>query len=116
MPCRWKKSKELKIGEIFLRNMTLTSADLSVTHPLGIIQDVWVHVDGLTFPADIVVIDMKGDSGGSVILGRPFLTTGKAKLDVEIGELVLKFKEKVVINAYEWTPYLEDLETCYQLE
>ncbi|KAI5392578.1 hypothetical protein KIW84_077105 [Lathyrus oleraceus] len=67
-------------------NRTLTLADSSVTRPLGIVQDVLVHVDGLTFPAEFVVIDMKNDSEGSMILGRPFLATGK------------------------------DLETCYQLK
>lgn len=36
---------------------------------------------------------------------------------METGELVLKFnKEKMVFNAYEWTPYMEDLGTFYQLE
>ncbi|XP_050916381.1 uncharacterized protein LOC127131507 [Lathyrus oleraceus] len=97
-----RKLKELKIGDIILRNMTLILFNSSVTHPLGIIQDVLVNVDGLTFPADFVVTNMKNDSEGSVILGRLFLATGKAKIDVEIVELILKFnKEKVVFNAYE---------------
>ena len=39
--------------------MTLTLADSSVTRPLGIVQDMLVHVDGLNFPIEIVVIDMK---------------------------------------------------------
>ena len=96
-----KKFKELKIGEIILSNMTLTLADSSITHPLGIVQDVLVHVDGLTFPADFVVINMKNESEGSVYLRHPFLEIGKAKIDVETCELVLKFiKENVVFNAY----------------
>lgn len=45
------------------------------------------------------------------------METGKAKIDVEIGELILKFnKEKMVFNAYQWIPYIEDLGTFYQLE
>ncbi|XP_050902840.1 uncharacterized protein LOC127115305 [Lathyrus oleraceus] len=112
-----KKLKELKIGEIIPSNMTLTLVYLFVTHPIGIVQDMLVQVDGLTFPAYFMVIDMKEYSGGSVILGRPFLATGKEKIDVEIGELILKFnKEKLVFNAYEWTPYMDDLDTFYQLE
>ncbi|XP_050878252.1 uncharacterized protein LOC127082072 [Lathyrus oleraceus] len=111
------KFKEMKLGEIIPSNMTLTLANSSVTHPLDIVQDALIHVDGLVFPADFVVIDMKRDSGGSVILGHPFLATGKALIDVETGELVLKFnKEMMVFNVYEWTPYVDDLETCYQLE
>lgn len=71
-----------------------------------------VHVDGLVFLAYFVVVDMKGDTGGSVILVRPFLATGKTLINVENGELSLKFnKEKVVFNVYEWTPYVDDMET-----
>lgn len=56
------KVKELNLGEIIPSNMTLTLADLSVTHLLRILQDVLVHVDGLVFSVDFVVIDMKGNS------------------------------------------------------
>lgn len=75
-----------------------------MTYLLGIVQDVLVHVDGFTFPVDFVVIDMKNESEGSVILGRLFLASGKAKIDVETGEIILKFnKVKVVFNAYQST-------------
>lgn len=111
------KFNELKIGEIILNDMTLTLVDSYVTHSLGIVQEMLVHVDGLIFPIDFMVIDKKGDSGGSIILGRPFLAIGKALIDGETGELILKFnKEKVVFNVYEWTQYMEDLETCYKLK
>ncbi|XP_050915607.1 uncharacterized protein LOC127130683 [Lathyrus oleraceus] len=98
------KFKELNIGKIISSNMTLTLADSSVTHLLGIVQDVLVHVDGLTFPAHFVVIDMKNDLEGPVIHWRPFLETEKEKIDVEAGELILKFNKGNVglthMNAY----------------
>lgn len=59
MPLR--KFKELEIREIIPRNMTLTLADSSMTRLLGILQDMLVHIDGLTLPAGFVVIDMKND-------------------------------------------------------
>lgn len=60
---------------------------------------------------------MKGDIGGPVILGRPFMATRKVLIDVETIELSLKLnKEKVVFNGYEWTSYVDDMETCYQIE
>ncbi|XP_050889044.1 uncharacterized protein LOC127094228 [Lathyrus oleraceus] len=112
-----RKFKEYEICDIVPSNMTLTLADSSVTRPFGVVQDVLVHVDKLTFPADFLVIDMKNDSEGSVILGHPFLATEKAKIDMDTNELILKFnKEKVVFHAYQWTPFMEDLETCYQLK
>lgn len=61
-----------------------------------------VHVNGLVFLADFVVLDTKGYSGGSIILGRLFLATRKENLDIETGELILKFnKEKVVVKVYD---------------
>lgn len=41
--------------------MTLTLVNSSVTHLLGIVQDVLVYVDGLVFPAYFMVIDMNED-------------------------------------------------------
>lgn len=109
-----KKVKELKMGEITPSNMTLTLADSYVTQPPGILQDMLVHVDGLVFLAKNLVLDTKGYSRGYVILRRPFLAIGKAKIDVETGELVLKFnKEKVVFKVYDWTLYMVDLDTFY---
>ena len=97
--------------------MTITLVDSFVTRLLCIVQDVLVHVDGLTFPVDFVVVDMKNDSERSVILGHPFLAIEKVKIDVDTCELILKFnKEKVVFHAYQWKQYVEDLKTFYQLE
>lgn len=113
----FKKFKELEIGEIVPSNTTLTLVDSSVTRLLGIVQYVIVHLDGLIFPTDFLVIDMKNDSEGLVILVRPFLATGKAKIDVETCEFILKFnKDKVVFNACQWTPYMEYVEIWYQLK
>lgn len=47
--------------------MTLTIANSYVTQLVGILRDLLVHVDKLMFPAYFVVLDTKGDSGGSVI-------------------------------------------------
>lgn len=71
-----------------------------------------VHVDGLVFPVDFMVVDMKGDIDDSIILEHPFLATGKMLIDLETCELSLKFKnKKVVFNAYKWIPYANDMET-----
>lgn len=103
------KAREFNLGKIILSNMTITMSDLFVTYPHGILQDVLVHAEGLVFPIDFIVVNMKGDTGGSVFLRCPFLETEKVLIDVEIGELRLKFnKEKVVSNVYEWTPYVDD--------
>lgn len=109
--------KELKVGEIKPNNMTLTLVDSSVTQPIGILQDMLVYVDDLVFLVDFVVLETKGDSGGFVILERPFLTTGKVNIDVETSELILKFnKRNVIFKVYDWTSYVDNLDTCYHLK
>ncbi|XP_050919368.1 uncharacterized protein LOC127136901 [Lathyrus oleraceus] len=112
-----KTIKDFKMGEVTPSNMTLTLADSYITQPDGILSDILVHVDVLVFPANFVVLDTKVGSGGFVILGRPFLEIGKAKIDVETGELILKSNEKkVVFKVYDWTLCVENLDTCYHLE
>ncbi|XP_050915223.1 uncharacterized protein LOC127130214 [Lathyrus oleraceus] len=53
------KVKEFNLEEIIPSNMIVTLANSVVTHMLGILQDVLVHVDGLVFPANFVVLDRK---------------------------------------------------------
>lgn len=45
------------------------------------------------------------------------METGKANTDVETSELIVKFnKKKVVFKVYDWTPYVENLDTFYHME
>ncbi|XP_070014032.1 uncharacterized protein [Nicotiana sylvestris] len=64
--------------------------------PLGIIDDVLVRVDKFILPVDFVILDCEVP----IILGRPFLDTGKALVDVEAGELTFCVgDEKVVFHV-----------------
>jgi hypothetical protein len=63
---------------------------------------VLVKVNDLFFPADFVILDMNEDSEIPLLLGRPFLATGRALIDVELGELMLRFQdEQVIFNVFE---------------
>ncbi|XP_022863452.1 uncharacterized protein LOC111383569 [Olea europaea var. sylvestris] len=74
--------KKLGLGEVKPTTVTLQLADRSLTYPQGIIEDVLVNVDKFNFPADFVVLDMEEDQEIPLILGRPFLATGRALIDV----------------------------------
>ncbi|XP_039119937.1 uncharacterized protein LOC120256292 [Dioscorea cayenensis subsp. rotundata] len=63
--------------------MTLQLADRSVRPPKGIIEDVLVKVDKYIFPPDFVVLDVDEDVEVLLILGRPFLRTSKALIDMD---------------------------------
>ncbi|XP_049368641.1 uncharacterized protein LOC125833521 [Solanum verrucosum] len=61
--------------------------DRSVKRPVGILCDVLVKVDTFIFPINFVILDCEVDFEVPIILGRPFLATGRALVDVERGEL-----------------------------
>ncbi|KAL8491895.1 hypothetical protein ACS0TY_023478 [Phlomoides rotata] len=72
-----------------------------MAYPEGIIEDVLIKVDKFIFPVDFVVLDMKEDESVPLILGRPFLATRGAVIDVKKGELVLNVKnDHVLFNIY----------------
>ncbi|KAM6592929.1 hypothetical protein CsatA_000632 [Cannabis sativa] len=85
--------KRLQLGEAKPTTVTLQLADRSLAHPRGVIEDVLVKVDKFIFPADFIVLDMEEDNNVPIILGRPFLATGKALIDVQKGELKLRLVE-----------------------
>nr|GFA65934.1 reverse transcriptase domain-containing protein [Tanacetum cinerariifolium] len=62
--------------------MTLELADHSISHPVGVAEDVLVKVGAFHFPAEFVVVDFDADHRVTLILGRSFLKTGRALIDV----------------------------------
>ena len=69
--------KRLKLGEPKSTKISLQLADKSYQHPRGIIENVLVKVGKFVIPADFVILDMEEDDSVPIILGRPFLATGK---------------------------------------
>ncbi|GKB02943.1 reverse transcriptase domain-containing protein [Tanacetum coccineum] len=82
--------KQLGLGALKLTRMTLELANRSVTHLMGIAEDVVVKVDGFTFLADFVVVNFEPDPRVPIILGRPFLRTAKALIDLYDEKLTLR--------------------------
>ncbi|GKA53403.1 reverse transcriptase domain-containing protein, partial [Tanacetum coccineum] len=82
----WKK---LSLPKLTPTRMTLELADRSITHPKGLAEDIFVKVRNFHFPTDVVVVDFEADPRVPLILGRSFLRTSRALIDVYKGELVL---------------------------
>nr|GEW87291.1 hypothetical protein [Tanacetum cinerariifolium] len=70
--------------------MTIELADHSISHPVGVTEDVFIKVGKFHFPADFVVVDFDADPRVPLIIGRSFLKTKKALFDVYEGELTLR--------------------------
>ncbi|GKF53193.1 reverse transcriptase domain-containing protein, partial [Tanacetum coccineum] len=67
---------------------------------MGIAEDVVVRVDGFTFLADFVVVNFEPDPRVPIILGRPFLRTAKALIDLYEEKLTLRVgKEELLYYA-----------------
>ncbi|GJX45576.1 reverse transcriptase domain-containing protein [Tanacetum coccineum] len=75
----WKK---LSLPELTPTCMTLELADRSITQPIGIAEDVDVKVGKFQFLTDFVVVEFDADPRVPLILGRSFLKTGRALIDV----------------------------------
>ncbi|XP_070048197.1 uncharacterized protein [Nicotiana tomentosiformis] len=73
----------------------------TMNRPLGVIEDVLVRVDKFILPVNFVILDCEMGYDVPIILGRPFLATGKALVDVEAGELTLRVgDENMVFHVF----------------
>ncbi|GJY59666.1 reverse transcriptase domain-containing protein [Tanacetum coccineum] len=75
----WKK---LGLPKLISTRMTLELANREICTPVGIARDVFLPVGKFTFPADFVIVDYESDPRVPLILGRPFLWTAHALIDV----------------------------------
>ncbi|GJU78450.1 reverse transcriptase domain-containing protein [Tanacetum coccineum] len=104
--------KSLSLSELTPTCMTLELADRSITEPIGIAEDVFVNVGKFQFPADFVVVDFEPDPRVPLILGRCFLKTSHALIDVYEGEITLRVgKEAITFNLDQTSKYTADIHT-----
>nr|GEX46369.1 reverse transcriptase domain-containing protein [Tanacetum cinerariifolium] len=82
--------KNLALPELTPTRMTLELADRSFTRPKGVTKDVFVKVGKFHFSTDFVVVDFEADPRVPLILGRSFLRTGRALIDVYGEEITLQ--------------------------
>ena len=91
--------KKLGLGDPKPTAMRLLMADRTVKRPIGILHDVLVKVESFIFPADFVILDCEVDFEVPIILGRPFLATGRALVDMEKGQMKFRLNnEEVTFN------------------
>ncbi|GKD96355.1 reverse transcriptase domain-containing protein, partial [Tanacetum coccineum] len=84
---------KLRLEALTPTRMTLELANRSITHPMGIVEDVVVRVD-------FVVVNFEPDPRVPIILRRPFLRTTKALIDLYEETLTLRVgKEELVYYA-----------------
>ena len=105
--------KKLGLGKVKPTIVILQLAGQSLIYPRGVIEDVLVKVDKFIFPMNFVVLDIEEDQEIPLILGRPFLATGRVLIDVHGSQLTLRVNdEEVKFDIYQAIKSHESTNTC----
>jgi hypothetical protein len=73
---------QLNHDSLVLTSLYLQLADQSIRRPVGIAEDIPVRIRNSFVPVDFVVFEMDAYHQIPLILGRPFLSTTRATIDV----------------------------------
>ena len=84
------------LGELKPTKIQLQLADQSVKIPLGIVENLPIRIGKYYVPIDFVVVDMEENSNIPLILGRSFLNTARAVIDVYEGTISFKIGEETI--------------------
>ncbi|XP_050893515.1 uncharacterized protein LOC127100404 [Lathyrus oleraceus] len=103
--------EKLKLGEVRSTKMSLQLSDHSIKLPVGMLENVPVCTSQFYIPIDFIIMDIKEDSNIPTILGRAFLATIRAIIDVKKGKLTFEVgEEKVefILSQFLKAPAIED--------
>lgn len=87
----WAK---LKLGDFWPTRMPLQLEDCSVKYPVGMMENIPIRIGKFYIPIDFIFMDIKEDSNIPIILGRPFLATVGAIIDVKRGKLTFRWEKR----------------------
>ncbi|GJS01773.1 hypothetical protein Tco_0318281 [Tanacetum coccineum] len=87
----------LGLGKLAHTKLKVELADGTVKYPKGIAKNVLVVIGKIIFPIDFIILDMPEDIKVPLILGRPFLCTARAMIDVFKRKITLRVREEKII-------------------
>ncbi|GKE20240.1 DNA-directed DNA polymerase, partial [Tanacetum coccineum] len=98
--------------------MSIQLADRSIKYPIRAYENLLLKINKFIFPVDFVVLEIDEYELVSIILGRPFLATARAVIDVHEGKLSLRVRKEerddsnkvLVVSFYPRTEPVEPLE------
>ncbi|GJV41706.1 retrovirus-related pol polyprotein from transposon TNT 1-94 [Tanacetum coccineum] len=82
--------EKLGLGEPKPTRISLELADRSIQYLRGIAENVHIKIDKFILPINFVILDMREDSKILIILGRPFLATARAMINVFNKKITLR--------------------------
>ncbi|GKA07575.1 reverse transcriptase domain-containing protein [Tanacetum coccineum] len=108
--------EHLKLDRLKKTDMLVEMAYMTKRSPIGIVENVLVKIDKFLFLSDFMVMDMLNTRNETMILGRPFLATTHAEIDVFNKEISLGIREEeerrqLGIDIKEYDPPMVHVET-----
>ncbi|XP_057739938.1 uncharacterized protein LOC130957055 [Arachis stenosperma] len=93
--------KRLQINKLTPTDVIIKLADKTQKQVIGVVENMLVKVGNYFLPTDFVILEMEENHIHPIIIGRPFLATARALIDVERGELVLRIHdEQLTFNVF----------------
>ncbi|RYQ91228.1 hypothetical protein Ahy_B09g097116 [Arachis hypogaea] len=93
--------KKLQINELMPTDVVIRLADKTQKQAVGVVENVLVKVGNYFLPTNFVILEMEESHLHPIILGRPFLATARALIDMERGELILRIHdEQLTFNVF----------------
>ncbi|KAK8694441.1 hypothetical protein V6N13_071993 [Hibiscus sabdariffa] len=69
------------------------------------------------FHVDFLILDCEADDKAPIILGRPFLATGRILIDCEKGDFTMRVAyQTMTFNVFNTLRYMDDQEECHHLQ
>ena len=99
-----KVCDKLNYSTLMPTSMCLQLADQLVRYPVGIVENILVKIRNFFVLIDFVVLDMQEDMKTPIILGRPFLSTTNALIDVGAEEIKFHINGKEELFAFKLRP------------
>lgn len=88
--------KKLDMGDIKRTNVALQLVDKSLKYPIEVLEDFPMRVGEYYVSLDFVIMGIGEDCKIPIILGRPFLSTAWAIIDVKRGKLTFELDDEKI--------------------
>ncbi|GJT88285.1 RNA-directed DNA polymerase [Tanacetum coccineum] len=85
------------LGDLAHTRLTIKLAGRTIKHQKGIAENVLVSIGKFIFPIDFIILDILEDDDVPLILGRPFISTAHAKIDVFKIKITLRIREEKLV-------------------
>jgi hypothetical protein len=109
--------ENIGVGELKPTRISLQLADQSVKLPIGIVEDMHIQIGKYFIPIDFMIVDMEDNTQTPLLLGRPFLNTARAVIDVHKEMISFKIsEEKITFHVNRTMKYPSNEKSIFRIE